>query len=149
MTSHVELPTRDDLVARLTRYQDLLDEALRGGPARYLAAFRESPPGVGVHEIDGDTVVLRVNPEELRILGYREDEMVGHPVLGFIVMQEASQRAIEQKMKGTRDLKPFVRTFRGADGRALPMMLLDRLLKDSRGEVIGLRTAMTEARFRE
>jgi PAS domain S-box-containing protein len=149
MTPHVELPTRDELVARLTHYQDLLDGAQRDGAARYLAAFRESPPGVGVHEIDPDTVVLRVNPEELRILGYREDEMVGHPVLEFIVMHEASKRAIEQKMKGSRDLKPFVRTFRRADGGALPLMLLDRMLKDSRGEVIGLRTVMTEARFRE
>lgn len=149
MTQHVELSTRDELAARLTHYQDALDAAQREGAARYLAAFRESPPGVGVHEIDAESVVLRVNPEELRILGYRESEMVGHPVLEFIVMQEASQRAIEQKMKGSRDLKPFVRTFRRADGGALPLILLDRLLKDPRGEVIGIRTAMTEARFRE
>jgi PAS domain-containing protein len=134
MTPDVEPPTRDELVAHLTHYQDMLDGRQRDGPARYLAAFRESPPGVGVHEIDADTVVLRVNPGELRILGYRE---------------EASQRAIEQKMKGSRDLKPFVRTFRRADGGALPLMLLDRMLKDSSGEVIGLRTVMTEARFRE
>jgi PAS domain S-box-containing protein len=149
MRRHVELPTRDEVVAHLTHYQDALDAAHLGGAARYLAAFRESPPGVGVHEIDADTVVLRVNPEELRILGYRESEMVGRPVLEFIVMQEASQRAIEQKMKGSKDLKPFVRTFRRSDGGALPLMLLDRLLKDPRGEVIGLRTVMTEARFRE
>lgn len=145
----MELPTRDELVAHLTRYQDALDAAQREGGSNYLAAFRASPAGIGVHEIDADHVVLRVNPEELRILGYRESEMIGHPVLEFIVMQEASQRAIEQKMKGSRDLKPFVRTFRRPDGRALPMMLLDRLLKDPRGEVIGLRTVMTEARFRE
>ena len=145
----MELPTRDELIADLTRYQDALEAALREGPARYLAAFRESPPGIGVHEIDSDRVVRRVNPEELRILGYRESEMVGHPVLDFILMQEASQRAIEQKMKGERDLKAFVRSFRRADGGAVPMMLLDRLLKDPRGEVIGLRTVMTEARIRE
>jgi len=143
----MELPTRDELIARLTEFHDRLDAAEREG--RLLEAFRRSPPGVGVHEIDADRVLRRVSPEELRILGYDEADMVGRPVTEFIVMQEASQRAIDQKLKGTRELKPFLRTFRRKDGTAVPMMLLDRLIKDHRGDVVGIRTAMTEARFRE
>lgn len=142
-------PTKDELIARLTEYQDRLDAARSEGTTRYLAAFRDSPAGIGVHEIDADKVIRRISPEELKILGYREDEMLGHPVLEFIVMQEASQRAIEQKMKGVRELKPFVRTFRRADGTALALTLLDRLLTDVSGEVVGIRTVLTEGRFDE
>jgi PAS domain S-box-containing protein len=139
--------TRDEATARLTAYQERLEASLAGGLARYLAAFRDSPAGVGAHEIDSERRLTRVNPEELRMLGYREEALLGRPVTEFIVMQEASERAIEQKLKGARDLKPFLRTFRKADGSAAPMLLLDRLLKDNRGQVVGIRTAMAEVRI--
>lgn len=139
--------SREEATARLSAYQERLEASLADGLARYLAAFRDSPPGVGAHEIDAERRITRVNPEELRLLGYREDEVLGRPVTELIVMQEASERAIGQKLKGERDLKPFLRTFRRADGSAAPMLLLDRLLKDGRGQVVGIRTAMAEVRI--
>ena len=75
---------------------------------------------------------------------YREDEMVGRVVWEIIVMQDASRRAIEQKLKGERELRPFVRSFKKADGTAIPLLLADRHIRDVRGEIVGLRTAMTE-----
>ncbi len=130
----------------LNEYLDELDRVQKEGPLRLGKAFAASPAGVGVHELDTEMRVVRVNPEELRILGYREDEMVGRPVWEIIVMQEASRRAIEQKLKGERELKPFVRSFRRKDGTAIPLLLADRHLRDVRGEIVGLRTAMTEIR---
>ena len=99
-----------------------------------------------MHEIDTEARVLRVNREEQRLLGYTAEEMLGRPVWEIIVMQEASRRAIEQKIHGERELKPFVRSFRRKDGTAIPLLLSDRYLRDARGEVVGLRTAMTEIR---
>jgi len=110
------------------------------------------PPGVGAwdlysagNEIDLEMRILRVSPEELRIFGYTEQQMLGKRATEFIVMQETAQRAIEQKVTGAKELKPFLRTFKRADGSAVPMILLDRHIKDKNGRVLGLRTAMTPA----
>jgi PAS domain S-box-containing protein len=99
---------------------------------------------VGVHEIDTAARVLRVNRAEQLLLGYTAEEMVGRPVWEIIVMKEASRRAIDQKIKGERELKPFVRSFRRKDGTAIALLLADRYLRDASGEIVGLRTAMTE-----
>ncbi len=130
----------------VNEYLDQLERLQKEGPLRLREGFEKSPPGVGVHELDKEMRVVRVNPEELRMLGYRADEMVGRVVWEIIVMQDASRRAIEQKLKGERELKPFVRSFKKADGTAIPLLLADRHIRDLRGEIIGLRTAMTEVK---
>ena len=127
-------------------YLDQLERLQKEGPLRLREGFEKSPPGVGVHELDKDMRVVRVNPEELRMLGYRADQMVGRVVWEIIVMQDNARRAIEQKLKGERELKPFVRSFKKADGTAIPLLLADRHIRDLRGEIIGLRTAMTEVK---
>ena len=128
----------------LNEYLDQLDRMQKEGPLRFQELFDKSPSGVGVHELDQAMKVVRVNPEELKILGYRQEEMVGRQVWEIIVMQDASRRAIEQKLKGERELKPFVRSFRKADGTAVPLLLADRHIRGFRGDIVGLRTAMTE-----
>jgi PAS domain S-box-containing protein len=137
---------RDAAIRLLEDYHDRLDRARQEGPARFDQAFRDSPAGVGVHEIDRAMRIVRVNPEELRLLGYVEKDVVGRPVWEMIVMQEASQRAIEQKLRGERELKPFVRSFRRADGTAIACILVDRILRDAGGEISGIRTALTEVK---
>jgi PAS domain S-box-containing protein len=131
----------------VNEYLALLERMQKEGPLRLKEAFEKSPPGVGVHELDREMRVVRVNPEELRMLGYRADEMVGRVVWEIIVMQDNARRAIEQKLKGERELKPFVRSFKKADGTAIPLLLSDRHIRDVRGEIVGLRTAMTEVKL--
>lgn len=130
----------------LNEYHDELERAQKEGPLRFRKVFEDPPPGVGVHELDSAMRVVRVNAEELRILGYKQEEMVGREVWEIIVMQDAARRAIEQKLKGERELKPFVRSFRRADGTAVALLLADRHIRDVRGEIVGIRTAMTEVR---
>ena len=43
-----------------------------------------------------------------------------------------------------KELRPFVRSFRRADGSAIALMLVDRLLRDPKGAIVGIRTVMTE-----
>ena len=138
--------SQDEAARVLEEYQERLARAEKEGAMRLSEAFRDSPPGVGVHEIDTSMRLIRVNPEELKLLGYREDQVVGRPVWEMIVMQDASKRAIEQKMKGEKELKPFVRSFRRADGSAIALMLADRHLRDFKGNIVGLRTAMVEVK---
>jgi PAS domain S-box-containing protein len=137
---------QDEATQLLVGYQDRLDRAAGQGQAAYAQVFGQPPPGVGAHEIDRAMRVVRVNAEELRILGYREVDMLGRPVWEIIVMQDAARRAIEQKLKGERELKPFVRSFRRADGTAIALMLADRHLRDAHGEVVGIRTVLTEVK---
>jgi PAS domain S-box-containing protein len=138
--------TRDEAIAALNAVLDRLERAEREGAQRFEAAFASTPPGVGVHELDLDHAITRVSPEELRLLGYRREQMVGRPAWEFIVMKEASQRAITEKLTGKRELKPFVRSFQRADGSAIAMLLVDRHLRDAKGRIVGIRTAMTETK---
>jgi PAS domain S-box-containing protein len=138
--------SQEEAAKVLEQYQDRLAEAQKQGTLRFAEAFRDSPPGVGVHEIDTEMKIVRVNPEELKLLGYKEEQVVGRPVWEMIVMQDASRRAMEQKMKGEKELKPFVRSFRRADGSAIALLLADRHIRDFKGNITGLRTAMVEVK---
>ncbi len=136
----------DAAVAALEAYQDRLDQALKEGVRAYEQAFNNPPPELWVHEIDSEKRIVRVSPAELRALGYTEKQMLGQPAFNFIVMQETSQRAIEQKLAGAKELKPFVRTFKKADGTPIPLILFDRHIKDKHGRILGLRTAFAKAK---
>src|SRR5262245_22171671 len=136
-------PAQDELVPRLNAYQDALDAAAREGPRRYQEVFASPPAGVAVHEFDAGGI-RRVNDEELRILGYTADQMLGHHIWEFVVMQDASKASVQKKLAGEKDIKPFVRTFRKADGSGVVMLLVDRRLYGPDGEATGIRTAMAE-----
>jgi PAS domain S-box-containing protein len=141
---------RDQAVAALAAYQDQLEQAEKRGTADFEQAFHNPPAGVvGVHEIDATQKVMRVSRNELKVLGYTEDQMVGHPIWEFIAMREAAQRSIEQKFKGKKELKPFAKTFKRADGQRLSMLLMDRPVLDEAGQLVGIRTVLAEVKFPE
>jgi len=134
---------REEAEARLGSFQEQLGKAAARGKAEYDRLFDSGPPGLGAHEIDADKKFVRVNAEELRLLGYTEKELLGRPVFDFIVMSEVSQRAIEKKLTGAVEIRPFVRAFRKRDGSAVTMLLLDRHLKNAKGEITGICSVMT------
>jgi len=137
------VPTQDELVAVLQAYQDKLTEALQqGGFSRYEQVFANPPAGVAVHEMDTTATIKRVNHEELRILGYTTEQMVGRPIWEFVVMSDLSRQSVLKKLAGQKDIKPFVRTFRRADGTGVAMVIVDRRLSDHKGQPVGIRTAM-------
>ena len=135
---------KDEAIAVLNSFHDRMDAAAQEGPARFLEVFRNSPAGVGAHEIDDHMVITRVNPEELRLMRYTEAQMVGRPVLEFVVMKEAAQRAVDQKLKGSKELKPFVRSLMRGDGTAIPVVIVERYCRDRQGKIAGIRTAIHE-----
>jgi PAS domain S-box-containing protein len=135
---------KDEAIARLNAFHEQMDEAALRGEERLEEVLRNAPEGVGVHEIDEHMVITRVNPEELRMMRYQENEMVGRPVFEFVVMQEASQRSVEQKLKGAKELKPFVRSLKRGDGTAIAVVIVERYRKDALGKIAGIRTAIHE-----
>jgi PAS domain S-box-containing protein len=134
--------SQDEILATLQAYQDRLTEAAQQGASRFEQVLASAPPGVAVHEFDGAGIIRRVNDEELRLLGYDAARMVGHPIWEFVVMQEVSRQSVRRKLAGEKDIKPFVRTFRRADGSGVAMLLVDRRLQDEQGRPEGIRTAM-------
>ena len=138
-------PELEAAARSLEAYQQRLDEARARSARAYDEVFDAPPPGIGAHEIDGRMVVRRVNGEELQLLGYTREQVVGRPVVDLIVMDEASKRAITRKLGGSGELRPFVRSFRRADGSAVALLLLDRLLRDPGGAIVGIRTVLAKA----
>jgi PAS domain S-box-containing protein len=133
---------QEDQVARLQDYQDRLAEAELLGPGAFEAAFRNPPRGIAVHEFDNTATIVKVNSEELRLLGYEEHQLVGKRIWELVVMEDVSRESVRKKLAGEKDIKPFVRTFKRADGSGVAMLLVDRRLLDARGEKRGIRTAM-------
>lgn len=143
MTATIPAIGMNEAVARLTSFQERLQEAEKRGQNEYYRLFTASPVGIGAHEIDVAKRYFRVNAQELRLLGYAESEMVGRAASDFILMQDFSQQAMDRKLSGG-PLRPFVRAFRRKDGTSVMMVLLDRHLKDAQGKIAGICTVMME-----
>jgi PAS domain S-box-containing protein len=136
----------EEAVAAMEAYQERLERALaKGGPA-YDEAFDDPPAGLWAHELDTEKRIVRVSLAELKALGYTKEQMLGQPAIKFIVMQESSERALDQKLTGAKELKPFLRTFKKADGSAIALILCDRHIKDKKGRILGLRTVFCPAK---
>jgi diguanylate cyclase (GGDEF)-like protein/PAS domain S-box-containing protein len=123
--------TADALIETEQRFRDLFDNA-----------------PVGYHELDSEGRYTRVNATELAMLGYAEEEMIGHGAWEFIV-EQVSRAAIQAKIAGEVPLAPFERTFRRKDGSHLPVLMEDRLLRDPDGRPCGIRSAMSEITARK
>jgi PAS domain S-box-containing protein len=135
------LPTKDEAFALLEAYQQRLDEAAAQRGGRYDALFDQAPAGLALHEIDAKGAIRRVNDQELALIGRTAEELLGKSAWTFAVMQDASRRAVEKKLSGG-GLKPFVRTLTRGDGSGITAAFVERYLKDDKGAIAGIRTAL-------
>ena len=124
------------------REQRNAERALAQREAAFRELFDDAP--VAYHELDTEGRIMRVNKTELELLGYTAIEMVGRPVWEFVIegfsrevvgMQLASSSVSEQN---------YQRTFRKKDGTRVPVFVRDRLIRDSSGAVIGVRSTMQD-----
>jgi diguanylate cyclase (GGDEF)-like protein/PAS domain S-box-containing protein len=105
--------------------------------------FEEAP--IAYHELDGEGRILRVNQAELEMLGYSAAEMLGHFVWEFIGEGEASRASVLAKLAGTKPAgHKTERTYARKNGTPIPVMCEDRLVRDSEGRVVGIRTAILD-----
>jgi two-component system cell cycle sensor histidine kinase/response regulator CckA len=119
------------------------EEALRQSERRFRELFDEAP--VGYHEIDVDGRIVRVNRTELQILGYTAEEVVGRAPWEFFLEGQTSRESVRAKMEGRAPTgQPFERTVRRKDGGIVPVLIEDRLLRDDRGSVVGIRATMQD-----
>jgi PAS domain S-box-containing protein len=130
---HVHLAIARDIRARKqaqgesnTAFKDLFDDA-----------------PIGYHELNADGRFTRVNRTELAMLGYREDEMLGHFPWEFVV-EKVSREAVASKLTGHVSRGAFERTLKRKDGSQLPVLIEDRLIRNNDGTVQGIRTAIVD-----
>ena len=120
-----------------------VEEALRESEAKFQQLFDEAP--VGYHEYDTQGQIKRVNCTELELLGYSLEEVLGQRVWKFSDDEEISQRAVLGKLAGT--IPPghgFERTYRRKNGTTFPSIIEDRLLRNSEGTIIGMRSTIQD-----
>jgi PAS domain S-box-containing protein len=79
------------------------EEALRASEERFRAVFDNAPTGMAV--IAPDSEVLEVNRTLTRMLGYREEEIVGRRVQEFMHPDDVppTERLVEAALNGQRD----------------------------------------------
>lgn len=111
-------------------------EMLKKSEARFKALFDEAP--IGYHELDKKGNITNVNKTEAEMLGYTKEEMIGQPVWKFAATPKAKER-VQKKLKGQNLSKPgFETIYRKKNGRTIPVIIHDRLIKDENGKIIGI-----------
>src|SRR5688572_25028232 len=75
--------------------------------------------------------------------------MLGRHAADFVVEKETARVSISAKLAGTQPLRPFERTFVRKDGTLLPVLIEDRLLRDSRGQIVGIRATVQDLSARK
>ena len=117
--------------------------ALRETEERFRQVYDEAP--VGYHELDKEGRIIRVNRRELEMLGYTEKELLGRPVWKFVVEEEITRQVIMAKIAGDVSFhETFERTYRRKDGTTLPVLIEDRVIRDEKGRITGIRSMIED-----
>ncbi len=142
----------NELVKLRQRVQDLeasanehrrAEEALRESEERFRQMYDEAP--VGYHELDREGRIIRVNRRELEMLGYTEEELLGRPVWKFVVEEEMTRQVIMAKITGDVSFhETFERTYRRKDGTTLPVLIEDRIIRNKKGRITGIRSMIED-----
>ncbi|HUJ23010.1 MAG TPA: ATP-binding protein [Bryobacteraceae bacterium] len=101
---------------------------------------------VAYHEIDSSGILRRVNQTGCRMLGYKREEMIGKPLWHFVAadQQEQCRQAVCRNTPAERPPAPFECDFIRSDGSYLILEIYDSLIRNSSGEVTGLRAVMLD-----
>ena len=100
---------------------------------------------VGYHEYDAEGRITNVNRTDLEMLGFHAEEMIGQPVWKLSVEEEISRERVLSKLAGT--LPPdenLERNYRRKDGTTFPVLVMDRLILDEKGEIKGMRCTIQD-----
>jgi PAS domain S-box-containing protein len=117
-------------------------QALWESEEKYRDLYYEAP--MGYHELDRDGCITKVNRRELEMLGYNAEELIGQPVWKFVV-EEDEQESIMGKITDESPVsKGRDRNYRRKDGTTLPVLVDDRIVRDSDGRITGIRSTIQD-----
>ena len=127
----------DDITER-----KLAADELRQSREEFRDLFEHAP--VGYHEIDSEGRLVRVNEALLQMLGYTAEELLGQFVWKISAEEEVSRKAALAKLGGEPSPLSFQRWFRRKDGSVFPVLIDDRVVRDSAGRITGLRAIIED-----
>ena len=134
------------LLVRAIRYaieRKRTEEVLREEEDRLRQLFDEAP--VGYHEVDREGRIVRVNQTELEMLGYSVEEMVGKLFWKFMMEEEMARKAFRASLSEALPIgSSFEHHYLKKDHTILTVLSENRLLRNQRGEVVGLRTTIQD-----
>jgi len=101
---------------------------------------------VACHTLNTEGIITDVNKTEARMLGYKKEEMIGHPIFDFILpdQREEARKRFLQKLKGRRLPRAKDRIYLRKDGSKIYVAIDDRLERDRSGKVISVHTTMVD-----
>jgi PAS domain S-box-containing protein len=119
------------------------EQLIQKSEKRFRELFNDAP--VGYHELDAQGRIIRVNRTELEMIGYTEEDMIGQFVWKFIENEEESRQRVLSKLSGTlQPGKASERGYRKKDRTIFSVLTEDRILRDSDGCIIGIRTTVQD-----
>ena len=125
-----------------------MEDKLQKSEERFKELYESAP--VGYQEYDVEGRITNVNQTGLEMLGYTHQEMDGEFMWKFNVEEEIVHQQILAKLSGTlppgRNLEW---TYRRKDGATFPVLIEDRLIRDEKGEIKGIRCTVQDVTERK
>ena len=119
------------------------EEALQKSEEKLRELYDNAP--VGYHEYDAEGRITNVNQTDLDMLGYTREEMIGKRMWKFNVDEEVVRQQIMDKLAGKIPPgRSLVRTYRRKDGTTFPVLIEDRLIRDEKGRITGIRCTIQD-----
>jgi PAS domain S-box-containing protein len=116
---------------------------LRESEDKYRNLYDEAP--VGYVELDCEGRIDRVNRKMLEMLGYAAEEMMGEHMWNFVVEKSEAEGAIRAKLSGyERPSEALERTYKRKDGPPIPVLIKDRVARNSEGSVTRIRVTVQD-----
>jgi two-component system, LuxR family, sensor kinase FixL len=138
-TPALEAPNTLELLDR-----HILEQRLRDSERHFRGWFEDAP--IACHEVDRDGVVLCVNQAECQLLGFRPEEMIGHPIWDFMAPEDRdkTRAGLLQRIADEQPLVPLEREYNRRDGSSVVMEIHQKRIRDTAGRATGLRTFLLD-----
>jgi two-component system, LuxR family, sensor kinase FixL len=124
--------------------RQILERRLHDSERHFRSWFEDAP--IACHEVDRDGLVLCVNEAECELLGFRPEEMLGHPIWDFMAAEdrEKTKAGLLQRIASEQPLAPLEREYKRRDGSSVVMEIHQKRIRDAAGHATGLRTFLLD-----
>lgn len=125
------------------------ERILRESEERFRDLFEQAP--VAYYDVDHRAVIRRFNRAGCALLGYDVNDLVGKFVWDFAAphLRDISRQATNAMLNGNEPTAPFELEIVCKDGSSIPMEVHATLIRDTLGQITGLRSALLDNRQRK
>jgi two-component system cell cycle sensor histidine kinase/response regulator CckA len=120
--------------------QRVAEQGLKESEEKYRKLYNDAP--VGYHELDHRGRIMQVNQTEADLLGYNRRELIGKYIWDLIApdQRQAAKKSIKEKLLKQRITGRVERKYIRKDGDEIDVLVEQRLVMDSKGNVTGIRS---------